>query len=161
MIWGSLNLVQADLDAFLLTARAHHTGPLGNTSYLDEIYCEITWEGDITNATIEIKNITQSTIVSQVVGALADRSSSLGQVVVIGTDVYFLFKWSNEDVELWEYSSGGGTITQQLSSQTDFGTDTNLPPIPQWALTYDESNIISFVLGDGKEEISTIVCQIA
>ena len=165
-IWGSavysgLSLVQANLDDFEIRVRAEHLIPAESINWIDELYCEITFDGDFSNATIEIKNITDSTDVNQDVGALADRSSSLGQVVVVGTNAYFLFKWSDEDVELWKYDSGGGTIVQQLSSQTDFGTDTNLPPIPQWALTYDESNIISFVIGDGKEEISTIIADIA
>ncbi|KKM69872.1 hypothetical protein LCGC14_1446350, partial [marine sediment metagenome] len=152
--FSNLNLVQADLNDFEIYLFKDGAG----NCFVETMYALVTVEGDV-QAELYIKNITDSTSVSQSMGAVADRSYDMGQVVVVGTDVYFNWKWSNEDVELWKYSSTGSTITQKLSSQTDFGSDTNIPPQAQWALTYDNSNIISMVIGDGKEEISTYVSQ--
>jgi hypothetical protein len=149
--WTGLNLTDANINNLTIEVKDDTI----TTNYLDTIYIIITFEGDLA-AKLYIKNITADTSVSQNMGVITDRSYDMGQVVVVGTDAYFLWKWSDEDVELWKYN--GTTITQKLSSQTDFGTDTNLPPIQQWALAYDESNIISMVIGNGKEEISTINC---
>lgn len=159
--YSGLSLNQAEINALEIIMTARHQ-ELTKTVYLDTMYVKVTWNGAL-SADIYIKNITQSTSVSQDMGAITDRSYDMGQVVVdtVNNDAYFLWKWSDENVEIWKYDVGGGTIEQQLQvgSVYDFGADTNLPPISQWALTFDGVNIISFVLGDGEEEESTIVCE--
>ncbi|KKK93914.1 hypothetical protein LCGC14_2688120, partial [marine sediment metagenome] len=148
--YSGLDFNQADLDDLELILKWFGYTPWPQSfAEIETLYAEVFFEGDFKDTELHIKNINQGTSVSQIVGPVADRSYNMSQVVVVGTDVYFLWKWSDNNVELLKYDSSGGIITQQLNTQTDFGPNTNLPPIDQRGLSYDENNIISFVLDDG------------
>ncbi|KKM71440.1 hypothetical protein LCGC14_1430590, partial [marine sediment metagenome] len=152
--FSGLSLSQADLTDFEVTLLHSPYGVAsGHNRIINVLYAEVKFEGDVDDtkddANISIKNLTDETSVSQYIGTRTGRSYDIGQVVVVGTDAYFLLKWSDENVELWKYDSSGGTIAQQLNVQTDFGPNANLPPVNQRGLSYDENNIISFVLDFG------------
>lgn len=157
--WEGLSLNNADLaDLEFTITKISQPGQFVFVIDVDYISPRIYWHGDILESLI-VKNLTDSSEDVQNMGATGNRSKLMGQMVVETTTIaYFLWKWSNEDVEIWKYDKGGGTITQKLSNQSDHGSDTNFPPIEQWALAYDESDIISYVLGNGKEEITNLVC---
>ena len=77
-------------------------------------------------------------------GARGALTWDTSQVVVIGGYAWFLWKWSNENVELWKWQIGTANFTEM----EDCGANTELPPINQRAIAYDGSNIITFVLQD-------------
>lgn len=156
--YSGLSLNQAALNGFELTVNAAHDEPAeSSTLYCDTAYIEVTFEGN-DSADLYIKNITQSTTVSQGMGSPVDRSYDMGQIVIVDDDdAYFTWKWSDENVELWKYDKTGGTITEV----EDFGANSNLPPEQQWALAFDNDDIISLVIGEGEEEESTIIADIA
>ncbi|KKK72803.1 hypothetical protein LCGC14_2900230, partial [marine sediment metagenome] len=66
------------------------------------------------------------------------------QVVLIGGFVWFLWKWSDENVELWKWEIG----TTNFTEMEDIGANTELPPITQRAIAYDGSDVLTFVLQD-------------
>ena len=77
-------------------------------------------------------------------GADAARTHDFSQVAVIGGFAWYLWKWSDENVELWKYEIDNNAFTEM----EDCGANTELPPINQRAITYDGSNILQFVLQD-------------
>lgn len=56
--------------------------------------------------------------------------------------VYFLWKWSDENVELWKCRAG---VFTQLK---DCGSNTDIPAENQWGIAYDNDDIVFFVLKD-------------
>lgn len=79
-------------------------------------------------------------------GAVGARTWDMGQVAIIETDIYYLWKWSDENVELWKmtWASGAGTNAEMI----DCGANTELPPINQRSITYDGVDFLYFVLQD-------------
>jgi hypothetical protein len=73
------------------------------------------------------------------------RTNEMSRVVVIGDDAWVLWKWSDENVELWKWDNSGGTFTEMH----DFGSNTDLPDDDDmWVLAYDEDNLIYMILKD-------------
>jgi len=77
-------------------------------------------------------------------GAKGIRTYDISQACIIETDVYFLWKWSDENVELWKFNFSGGAFTQM----EDLGANTELPSPNQRAIAYDGSDVFYFVLQD-------------
>ena len=89
-------------------------------------------------------------------GARGALTWDTSQVVVIGAYVWFLWKWSDENVELWKWQIDTANFTEM----EDCGANTELPPINQRAIAYDGSNVLTFVLqdtGDSKYYLYTYV----
>lgn len=83
-------------------------------------------------------------IETQDMGNDAARTHDFSQVAVVGGFAWYLWKWSDENVELWKYEIDNNAFTEM----EDCGANTELPPINQRAITYDGSNILQFVLQD-------------
>lgn len=78
-------------------------------------------------------------------GAMAGRTSNQSPIVVIGGYAWFLWKWSNENVELWKWE----IATANWTEMEDLGANTDIPSsLSQRVLVYDGSDKISFVLYD-------------
>ena len=92
-----------------------------------------------------------------------DKGSKTGRqadgadyVVEIGSYVWYLWNWSNENVELWKWEID----TNNYTEMEDCGSTTELPLKEQRGMVYDGSDIIYFILGTGTKEVSTIVADV-
>ena len=73
------------------------------------------------------------------------RTLSISFVVIVGTDVYFLVRWSDENCFIYKFDSVANTYT----NMEDCGANTVIPPsYNQRGITYDDSDVLSFVLQD-------------
>lgn len=73
----------------------------------------------------------------------------MGFVIIVGTDIYFLWKWSTENVELWKYDASGGGGGGGFTEMKDCGANTDLPDSHnQRGISYDDSDLLYFVLKD-------------
>lgn len=79
-------------------------------------------------------------------GALGGRTYDASQITIDGTYAYFLWKWSDENVELWRWTIDGAGAT--VIEIEDCGANTELPPINQRAIAYDGNDVLYFVLQD-------------
>ncbi len=73
------------------------------------------------------------------------RTAEIGYFTSDGAGIsWCLFKWSNENVELWKVDYNGNSFTQLK----DCGANTELPSKNQRAIAYDGNDILYFVLQD-------------
>lgn len=149
--WSGLSLVQADLDALTISLT-----PRPNRGIMiEKLYLTIYFYGDVAVELVAHKLSDDSTHTNNM-GSDIGRSWNVSQKVTIGTKSYFLWYFSDENVEIWLYDQNAGTF----SELEDCGTNSELPPIYQRAIAYDNNDILSFVLGLGTKEVSTIVADI-
>lgn len=81
---------------------------------------------------------------TQDMGDPTARTYDQTQTIIVGSDFYFLWKWSDENVELWKYTPATGNFVEM----EDCGANTELPSKKQQAIAYDGSDILYFVLQD-------------
>jgi len=87
---------------------------------------------------------------SHYMGDQTGRELDSSQVCVVGSKVYWLFQWSDENVELWCYDNSDHSFTQLREVYPGM----NPPPVPgtklpdrlHGAITYDGANILSFAV---------------
>ncbi len=78
-------------------------------------------------------------------GLIGARTYAMTQQIVRPSYLWFLWKWSNENVEIWKWEIG----TNNYTEMEDCGAGTALPDNKnQWGLSYDGSDIIYFILKD-------------
>jgi len=154
LTWSGLSLDQADLNDLQITLKSYI---ILSGIQLYAMYCKIDFYGDISNSILTIENLDTPMTDTEDMGTFAGRSWDISQVTTVGDQFWFLFKWSNENCELWRYDLSLATFLQM----EDCGVNTELPTISRHAIAYDSNDILYFTLGTGTKEISTIVAQIA
>lgn len=78
-------------------------------------------------------------------GLYAGRTHEMSYLTGDGSDkAYYLWQWSNENVELWRYDETVGTVVELQ----DLGANTVLVPKDQRAITYDGNDVLSFIVQD-------------
>lgn len=78
-------------------------------------------------------------------GLYAGRTHEMSYLTGDGIDkAYFLWQWSNENVELWRYNETDGSVVELQ----DLGANTVLVPKDQRAITYDGNDVLSFIVQD-------------
>ena len=82
-------------------------------------------------------------------GSTFGRSYGISYAVSVGTDIYFLWQWSNDTVELWKYDIVTGIFTMVK----DCGDSTALPPLEQCGIAYDGGSNLYFVLENTTESM--------
>ena len=135
--WSDLSLEQADLNDLEITIESTEL----DFCFVYTLYCIVYFYGDITNPLIYVKNLDTETAWNNDMGALAGREWGMSQITIVGTDFHFLWQWSNESAEIWRFQTGDNSFDMLK----DTGGD--IPPVQQHAISYDDQNILYFVLG--------------
>lgn len=155
--WTGLSITQAQLDGLQIK----YTSPTvtgGGTITFEEMYVICHYYpkikvGCVYNTVrfygneqyfLNVENLTTSAKHSNDMGSPAGRTYDASQMMVkSATETYFLWAWSDENVEIWCYNNTGGTIIEVC----DCGAGTELPAtIDKRTITYDNSDVISFTL---------------
>ncbi len=84
--------------------------------------------------------------IHQNLGTIGVRTFDISFGIAVGTnDVYFFFKWSDENVELWKADTNADTFTEVY----DFGANSDFPDaVDQYGIAYDGSNVLTLILKD-------------
>jgi len=76
-------------------------------------------------------------------GASAGHTWDMSYIIIIGTLVYFLWNFSDENVEIWVWNS----VTHAFTQLEDCGANTVLPTSKSMqGISYDGSDVLYFVL---------------
>ena len=137
-IWSGLSLVEADLDGIQFN---FNTDDLVEDIYIYEIYAVVRFYGD-NQIHLNIKNLDTEVIQSNNMGAIGARTWEMSQIAVVGNDFYFLCKWSDENVFVWRFQTGDDSFDEM----EDCGANTSMASVIQWAISYNEANVLYFVL---------------
>lgn len=102
--------------------------------------------GDLIFEGYDIGDVGGQPQIQQNLGTIGARTFDISFGVAVGTnDVYFFFKWSDENVELWKADTNADTFTEVY----DFGANSDFPDvIDQYGIAYDGSNVLTLILKD-------------
>jgi len=140
---------------YMVYTDGYHTGQfLLRNSRIDTLRVEYKFYDDL-ETRIFMRNHTLSTSQSYDMGSPVARSWESSQIVLEGVNLWFLWKWSDENVELWKHVIGTSTFTEM----EDCGSGTDFPDSEsQWGISYDDIDTLYFVLqdtGDSKNYLHT------
>jgi len=82
---------------------------------------------------------------SQDMGSAAGRTVKTSYFEKVGDDLWFLWNWSNENVELWKYDHSAGSFTQMQ----DLGANSIIPDDHDLrGISYDGTDYLYFIVED-------------
>ena len=118
----------------------------GFNLHLEDLYVEFTYTtGTTTNIDLKIANLDHRIVYDNFMGDGSGRTYDISYTVKVGNYIYFLWKWSNENVKLWKWEIG----TENFTEIKDCGSNTDLADVlNQHGIAYNGVNHISFVLKD-------------